>query len=77
MQPWRAGDPVGCGLVYLPTKKLRDAYGAACVEAQIHADARAICAIPRIETRRARIAMYPAHRRDLLKAKVAEMWAKL
>lgn len=75
MKPWRAGDPVGCGPVFLPTRKLIDAYTEACVDAQIHADARSICAIPRVETRRARIAMYPPLRRDLLKARVAELWA--
>lgn len=75
MKPWKAGDPVGCGIVFLPTKKLIAAYVDACVEEQISTDARAICAIPSVQTRRARIAMYPEARRDLLKARVAELWS--
>lgn len=73
---WQPGDPVGCGPVYLPTRDVADAYARACLDAILTADARAICAIPEIATRRARIAMYPEKHREALKARVRELWNK-
>ncbi len=75
-RPWRPGDPVGCGEVFLPTRKLVEAYTQACVDAQIETAARAICAMPDRETRAAAVAMYYAPRRERLKEKIRELWAK-
>lgn len=76
MKPWRPGDPVGCGEVFLPTRKHAEEYTAACRAAIITADARAICAIPELATRRAQIARYPEKHRAALKARIAELWNK-
>lgn len=73
-RPWKPGDPIGCGEVFLPTRKAVEEYTAACIAAQITADARAVCAIPDRATRAARVAMYPEYRRDALKARILELW---
>ena len=73
--PLRPGDPVGCGEVYLPTRAAAEAYQAACRDAILTADARAIIAIPSVGTRCARVAMYPALWRGALKQKIKELWA--
>lgn len=75
-RPWQPGDPVGCGEVFLPTRKHAEAYTDACRAEILTADARAICAIPDLPTRRARIAMYPEKHREALKARVRELWNK-
>lgn len=73
---WQLGDPIGPGQLFLPTKADRLAYAEACIAAQIEATARAICAMPDKATRAAAVAMYPADRRDRLKEKIRELWAK-
>lgn len=76
MKPWAAGNRDGMGEVFLPNAKTRDAYYTACVDAQINADATAICSMRSVDLRRARIAMYPEIRRERLKDRVAELWVK-
>jgi hypothetical protein len=74
MQPWRLGDPVGMGEVYLPDKKAREAYGKACVEAVIESAAKHVASLPSITSRRAYIDSFPADRREALKQKITEVW---
>lgn len=76
-RPWKLGDPVGCGAVFLPTRKHVEDYTAECNRLMIEADARAICAMPDLRTRQARIARYPEKWRDTLKRRVREMWDTL
>lgn len=74
LTPWQPGDPVGRGQAYLPNKKVREQYHGQCQREIIHARARMICAVPDVHTRRAIIARYPEKWRDLLKARVKEIW---
>lgn len=74
MKAWSAGDPIGMGEVYLPTKKTRDAYGKACSEAQINSAAALAIELPTLAARRAFIDTYPASRRDALKARIKTLW---
>lgn len=72
--PWKPGEPIGPGALYLPTRQIAEAYHAECQRQVVAAVARAICAIPDLETRRARVAMYPATLREQLKTAVAAYW---
>lgn len=77
MQPWKPGDPVARGLVYLPDKKTRDAYGKACKELWIEPAAIHAVSLNTLHERRRFIDGYPMPERDQLKAKVAELWSKI
>lgn len=76
MMAWRAGDPVGCGKVYLPDQETRSAYGAACRAAVIDAAARRALTLPTVEARRKFIAAYPAREQPALKARMSQLWRK-
>lgn len=76
MKPWQPGDPVGCGQVYLPTAKLREAYGAQCLKQIMDAAALAVINAPELATRQAMIARHPLNTRDLLKQHVKELWER-
>ena len=75
--PWKPGDPVGVGEVYLPDKKTREAYGRACREQWLEAAAVAVMAKRMLQERRYLINAYPVQHREALKAKVAELWERL
>lgn len=75
MTPWRPGDPVGRGAVFLPTPAIRAAYHAACAAERIDATARAVLALPTLPERRARIEQCPERDRDALRARVTELWS--
>jgi hypothetical protein len=77
MKPWRHGDPVASGLVYLPDKKTRDAYGKACKELWIEPAAIHAVNLPTLHQRRKFIESYPMPERDQLKDRVSELWRKL
>lgn len=77
MQPWKPGDPVGAGLVYLPDKKTRDAYGKACRDQWIESAAQHAVQLPTLQARRDFINSYPSSARDQLKDRVAELWRML
>lgn len=77
MTPWKPGDPVGMGLVYLPDKKTRDAYGKACRDQWIESAAQHAVQLPTLEARRNFINSYPAQARDQLKDRVAKLWRML
>lgn len=74
MQPWRLGDPVGMGEVYLPDKKTREAYGKACRDAWLESAARHVASLPTINARRLCIDSFPANSREALKQKIMEVW---
>jgi hypothetical protein len=73
---WAAGDPVGCGVVYLPSKASRRAYGDACRRAFIDAAAREVAAMRDLHQRRAFIERYPEADREALKARIKELWQR-
>jgi hypothetical protein len=74
MKPWQKGDLVGCGPVYLPDKNAREKYRTACRDARIESAARHTIQLSAVQERREFIDNYPAEWRDLLKAKVVELW---
>lgn len=74
LKPWQPGDPVGCGKVYLPDRKTREAYGAACKAWLVECAAQTVIAQPDLETRRRIINRFPQGMRDALKARVIELW---
>jgi len=75
MKPWKPGDPVGIGVVYLPDKKTRAAYGKACRDLWIDSAAKHAISLPTLHQRREFIDSYPLDARDALKVRVAELWA--
>ena len=74
MRPWREGDPVGAGEVYLPDSKTKQAYTNACKRQWIESAARHVLRLSRIEQRRAFIAKHPAQ--EELKQKVRDLWGE-
>jgi hypothetical protein len=74
MNPWQIGDPVGMGLVYLPDKKTRAAYGKACRNTWIEIAAKHAINLPSLQMRRKFINIYPADAREALKDRVRELW---
>ena len=74
MKAWRVGDPVGTGELYLPTAKIRDAYGKACRSAQIDSAAKHAISLSTLHLRREFIDRYPADARDALKDRVRKLW---
>lgn len=72
MRPWREGDPVGAGEVYLPDSKAKQAYTNACKRQLIESAARHVLSLPSLEQRRAFIAKHPA--KEDLKHRVRELW---
>lgn len=74
MKPWRLGDPVGMGEVYLPDSKTRAAYGKACRAAVIDSAAKHAINLPTLQRRREFINSYPAAAREALKDRIRELW---
>lgn len=76
LKPWQPGDPVGCGEVYLPDQKTRDAYADAIRQQWLEFAAQMICGMTSINDRRRAIAKYKPEEQELLKARVLEIWEK-
>lgn len=76
MKPWRVGDKIGAGVVYLPDTMTKKAYTAACQSAQIESAAKYIIGLGSIEARRGYINKFPKDRREELQNKVKELWEK-
>lgn len=74
MNPWREGDPVGAGVVYLPDTKTKQAYARACKRLWIESAARHAISLRTLQARRDFINSYPAEAREELKSKVKELW---
>lgn len=81
MRPWREGDPIGAGVVYLPTKAVSAAYTAACLRAMQEATAKAIATEPSLEARRLKMAKATAGQPEKyaiwLQNRVTEIWREL
>ena len=77
IKPWKPGDPVGGGLIYLPDQKTRDAYGKACRDQWIESAAQHAVQLSTLQARRDFINNYPMPARDQLKERVAELWRML
>ena len=76
MKVWKVGDPVGMGEIYLPSRDSKEAYAAACNEEIINSAARYAIELRTVEARRDFIATWPENRRNVLKAKIKELWEK-
>ena len=76
MKPWQPGDPVGMGVVYLPDKKTRAAYGKACRDLWIDSAAKHAISLSTLQQRRNFINRYPLDARDALKDRVKELWER-
>lgn len=72
MNPWREGDPVGMGEVYLPDTKTKLAYSKACRLQSIESAAQYVLSLRSIEQRRAFIAKHPSQ--EELKIRVKKLW---
>jgi hypothetical protein len=72
LRPWREGDPVGAGEVYLPDSKTKQAYTKACKDQMVESAARHVLSLPSLEQRRAFIANHPAQ--EELKHRVRKLW---
>lgn len=81
MKPWKPGDPVGRGAVYLPTRAASQAYTEACLHEMSDATARAIAKEPSIEKRRVMAAKAMAGQDEKyaiwLRSRVGEIQAQL
>ena len=76
MTPWRKGDPVGMGEVYLPDTKDKQAYSLACKRLIIERAALHVLKLKTIDKRRQFINSYPQAGQDDLKSRVSELWGK-
>ena len=76
MTPWREGDPVGIGEVYLPDDKHKKAYSLACKRLIIESAAFHVLKLKTIDKRREFINSYPQAGQDDLKSRVSELWGK-
>lgn len=76
MTPWREGDPVGIGEVYLPDDKHKKTYSLACKRLIIESAAFHVLKLKTIDKRREFINSYPQAGQDNLKSRVKELWGK-
>lgn len=74
MKPWREGDPVGAGVVYLPDTKTKQAYARACKRLWIESAAQHAISLRTLQARRDFINSYPPEAREELKDRVRELW---
>lgn len=74
MKPWQPGDPVACGVVYLPDRKTRQAYGEACRKLWIEPAAQHAISLPTLQARRDFIYSYPSQAREELMERVKQIW---
>lgn len=74
MKPWRKGDPVGSGEVYLPDSKSKQAYAEACKSLWLEPAAQHAVNLPTLHARRQFLASYPNAAREELKIKILELW---
>ena len=71
---WRAGDPIGGGALFFPSKSARDKYAKKCRDEIIEGMARQVVGLATLAQRRAFIDACPESLRDTLKARVSKMW---
>jgi len=76
MTPWKAGDPVGNGVAFLPDSKSKRGYSEACEASMIDAAARYIIGLPSLDQRREFIERVPQARREAVKARVSVLWGE-
>ena len=76
MKPWREGDPVGAGIVYLPDTKTKGAYAKACRSLFLDSAAQHVISLSKLEARRDFIRDYPAQAQEELKDRVRELWER-
>jgi hypothetical protein len=74
LTPWKPGDPIATGQIYLPDAESRAAYGAEVQRQLIESWARLVLQGRDINTRRARIRACPRSMQDQVKARVTELW---
>jgi hypothetical protein len=76
MTPWRKGNKIGSGEVYLPDDDARAAYGSACLDAILYATAKQVLRMKELAERRQFIANYPQALQPELKEKIKALWAE-
>ena len=73
MTPWKPSDGL-CGVVYLPDRQTKAAYGDACRKAIISSAAEHVISMGSLPERRAFVDKYPAAMREYLKKEILERW---
>jgi hypothetical protein len=73
-QPWKVGDPIGSGEIYLPDRKTQKAYGDACRAALIESAAQHVLSLRTLQDRRAFIEKHP--NAEAIKVRVKELWER-
>lgn len=73
MTPWKPSDGL-CGIICLPDRRTRAAYGDACRAAIIESAAKHAIGLGSLQDRRAFIDRYPGNIRDELKKRIKELW---
>lgn len=76
MTPWRKGDKIGSGEVFLPDTATRKAYGEQCLEEILLATAKQALRMRGLAQRRLFIAKYPKALQPALKEKMKALWAE-
>lgn len=71
---WRAGDPIGGGALFFPSKSARDKYAKKCRDEIIEGMARQVAGLATLAQRRDFIGKCPEGLRDTLKARIKQMW---
>lgn len=74
LTPWKPGDPVGCGDVYLPTSELRSAYAEECRRQQTEANALYVLDGATLAIRQARVRQLPVNLQAAVQVRVWEIW---
>ena len=71
---WRAGDPIGGGALFFPSKAARSKYAKKCRDEIIDGMARKAVGLATLAQRRAFIDACPEHLQGALKARLRQMW---
>lgn len=74
LTPWKPGDPIATGQIYLPDAESRAAYGAEVQRQLVESWATFVLQGRNIQTRRARIQQCPRSMQGAVKARVLEIW---
>jgi len=76
MTPWKSGDPVGSGAVYMPDAKTKRAYSDQCKSEMIESYARHVLTLQTIQQRRKYLDMLSGSICEAVKASVSVLWGE-
>jgi len=74
--PWKLGDPVGGGKIYLPDIKTKKEYASECRRMMIESAAQHVTKMRTVSERRLFISKQPIDRQEDLKIRITEIWRK-